>query len=271
MTTRVAVIQMVSSEKPEENLATAAALIREACQQGAEFCVLPENFPLMGMHEQDKLAIREKEGTGPIQAFLEEQAHRHHIWLMGGTIPLQAESANHIRAACLLYDPEGLLIARYDKMHLFDVCVDAGSDEVYNESGTIEAGCEAVVAKTPFANIGMTVCYDLRFPEMYRGMLSGDVNLFTVPSAFTYKTGSMHWEPLLRARAIENLCYVVASNQGGRHINERHTWGHSMIVDPRGEILASLESGAGVACADIDMQALMQLRREFPALEHRKI
>ncbi len=268
---KAAVIQMVSTGDVEENLESAAALIGEACKQGAEFCLLPENFPLMGHAEQDKLAIREQPGSGPIQAFLEEQARSHHIWLMGGTIPLTADSSRHIRAACLLYDPEGLMIARYDKMHLFDVCVDSTAGEEYKESDTIEAGQEAVIAKTPFANIGMSVCYDLRFPEMYRGMLSGDVNLITVPAAFTYTTGAAHWEVLLRARAIENQCYVLASNQGGRHINERETWGHSMIVDPWGEILACIESGPGVACAQLDIAALQSLRTRFPALQHRKL
>lgn len=266
---KVAVIQMVSTEKLEENLESAADLIRQAVNEGAKFCLLPENFPLMGMHERDKLEIRETQNRGPIQSFLEDQARHHHVWIMGGTIPLTANSANHIRAACLLYDPDGNQFARYDKMHLFDVCVDADTEEVYNESGTIEAGDEIVVAKTPFGNIGMSVCYDLRFPELYRNMHAQSVNMITVPSAFTRSTGQAHWETLLRARAIENLCYVLAPNQGGKHINERETWGHSMIVDPWGEILVCIETGPGVACAEIDLGRLHQLRQKFPVLEHR--
>ena len=268
---KAAVIQMVSTEKLEENLASAADFIRQAVNEGAEFCLLPENFPLMGMQERDKLAIREDRTRGPIQTFLEDQARSHHVWILGGTIPLVANSADHIRSACLLFDPDGNQVARYDKMHLFDVCVDADTEEVYNESGTIEAGDAIVVAKTPFANIGMSVCYDLRFPEMYRNMQSQAVNMITVPSAFTYRTGQAHWETLLRARAIENLCYVLAPNQGGKHINDRQTWGHSMIVDPWGEILVCIESGPGVACAEIDLNSLQRLRQEFPALEHRKM
>ncbi len=268
---RAAVLQMLSTDDVEANLDSAASLIEDAATQGAEFCLLPENFALMGMHEQDKLAIREAPGTGPIQSFLENQARRHQIWIMGGTIPLQADDPGHIRSACLLYNPDGEMIARYDKIHLFDVCVDSDSDEVYNESSTIEAGNQTVVARTPFANIGMSVCYDLRFPELYRGMHAHEANMITVPAAFTWKTGKVHWESLLKARAVENLCYLLASNQSGRHVNGRDTWGHSMIVDPWGSILACVESGPGVACADIDMEHLKRLRRTFPALEHRQI
>ncbi len=271
MKTRIATIQMVSTADVEENLQQASRLIADAHAGGAEFCLLPENFPLMGMQEQDKLAIVEPFGKGPIQQFLADQARQHQLWILGGTIPLQASDEQHIRAASLLYDPEGLMIARYDKMHLFDVCVDANEKEVYNESSTIEGGHDAVVAKTAFANIGLSVCYDLRFPELYRGMHAADVNLIAVPSAFTFKTGQAHWETLLRARAIENLSYVIASNQGGKHINERETWGHSMIIDPWGKILAQIESGAGIACADIDIALLKRLRQDFPVLRHRKV
>ena len=268
---RVAVIQMVSTADVEANLQTAADLIQQAVADDGEFLVLPENFPLMGHQEHDKVAILEPQGEGPIQDFLKNQAKQHGIWLMGGTIPLQASVPNMIRAACLLYNPPGERIARYDKMHLFDVSVDSGGDKTYNESGTIEAGDQIVVAKTPFANIGMSVCYDLRFPELYRKMHAQDVNMITVPSAFTAATGKAHWESLLRARAVENLCYIVASNQGGKHINERETWGHSMIMDPWGKVLASVEEGPGFACADVDMDQLQNLRKTFPTLEHRKL
>ena len=265
---RVAAIQMVSTDNVETNFSSAAKLIQQAAADRAELLVLPENFPLMGMHEQDKIAIREPYGNGPIQTFMEDQAKLHKIWLMGGTIPIQADAPDKIRATCLLYNPQGECVARYDKIHLFDVSVNGG-DETYNESSTIEAGTGITVAKTPFGNIGMSVCYDLRFPELYRNMHGQDVNIITVPSAFTAITGKAHWETLLRARAVENLCYVIAPNQGGRHINNRETWGHSMVINPWGDILAVVEQGEGIACADIDLDQLKTLRNNFPALKHR--
>jgi nitrilase len=265
---RVAAIQMVSTDYVETNLSSAAKLIQQAAADRAELLVLPENFPLMGMHEQDKIAIREPYGNGPIQTFMEDQARLHNIWLMGGTIPIQADAPDKIRATCLLYNPQGECVARYDKIHLFDVSVNGG-DETYNESSTIEAGTGITVAKTPFGNIGMSVCYDLRFPELYRNMHGQDVNIITVPSAFTAITGKAHWETLLRARAVENLCYVIAPNQGGRHINNRETWGHSMVINPWGDILAVVEQGEGIACADIDLDQLKTLRNNFPTLKHR--
>ena len=269
--TRIAVLQMVSGDNVSKNLETAGRLIRQAATEQAELMLLPENFPLMGHDEHDKVDIQEPYGSGPIQTFLSKQAHEHGIWLIGGTIPLQARQPDRIRAACLLYNPDGECVARYDKMHLFDVSVNGESDETYNESGTIEAGEQITVAKTPIANIGMSVCYDLRFPELYRDMHKHNVNLITVPSAFTATTGKVHWEPLLRARAVENLSYVIASNQGGIHVNGRKTWGHSMIINPWGDILAWVGEGEGVACADIDLDQLMQLRERFPALKHRKL
>ena len=267
---RAAAIQMVSSDNVGGNLATAAGLIRQAVADGAGFIVLPENFPLMGREERDKLRIAESYREGPIQSFLREQATQHGIWLLGGTIPLTAGVADRIRAASLLYNPRGECVARYDKIHLFDVMVDSGGSETYAESATIEAGDEIIVARTPLGNIGLSICYDLRFPELYRSMLSEDVNIITAPSAFTATTGRAHWETLLKARAVENLCYVIAPNQGGRHVNDRETWGHSMIVNPWGEVVAVIETGEGVACADIDLDQLKQLRQRFPALKHRK-
>lgn len=266
--TRIAAIQMVSADNAGANLKSASDLIRQAVADHAEFLVLPENFTLMGQHEQDKLAVKEPFGHGPVQDFLSKQAQRHQIWLMGGTIPMQASVPDKIRAACLLYNPQGECVARYDKIHLFDASVNGGN-ETYNESTTIEAGNEITVAETPFGNIGMSVCYDLRFPEIYRNMLNLDVNIITVPSAFTATTGKAHWETLLRARAVENLSYVIAPNQGGRHINDRETWGHSMIINPWGDILAVVEQGEGVACADIDLEQLKTLRNNFPTLKHR--
>ena len=262
---------MISTTDVDQNLASASELITQAVNQGANFLLLPENFPLMGHEEQDKVAILEPFGQGPIQDFLSKQSQRHGIWLMGGTIPLQASVANKVRATCLLYDPEGQCSSRYDKIHLFDVTVDEDSEESYQESNTLEAGNEIVVAETPFGNIGMSVCYDLRFPELYRAMLEYDVDIITVPSAFTATTGEAHWESLLRARAIENLSYVIASNQGGKHINDRETWGHSMIIDPWGKILDCIEKGPGFAIADIDLDKQKTLRRNFPCLEHRQL
>ena len=269
--TRVAAIQMVSADNVGTNLKSAANLIRQAVADHAEFLVLPENFPLMGMQEQDKITVMEPYGKGPIQSFLSEQASTHRIWLMGGTIPLQAEAADKIRAACLLFNPQGKCVARYDKIHLFDVAVDSGKEETYNESSTIEAGKEVTVVNTPFGNIGMSVCYDLRFPELYRNLHQQNVNIITIPSAFTATTGKAHWEILLRARAVENLSYVIAPNQGGRHINNRETWGHSMVINPWGDILAVVENGEGVACADIDLEQLKTLRTNFPVLGHRTL
>ena len=261
---------MISTAEVGENLQSASELIDQAVEQGANFLLLPENFPFMGHEEHDKVAILESFGKGPIQDFLSEQSQKHGIWLMGGTIPLQASDANKVRPACLLYDPQGKCTSRYDKIHLFDATVDEESEESYQESNTLEAGCEIVIAETPIGNIGMSVCYDLRFPEVYRAMHKDDVNIITVPSAFTATTGEAHWETLLRARAIENLCYVIASNQGGQHINDRETWGHSMIIDPWGDILDCIEKGPGFAIADIDLERQKTLRRNFPCLEHRK-
>ena len=261
---------MVSGEEVRDNLETAAGLIRQAAGDQAKLLALPENFPLMGRSEHARLAIRETFGTGPLQDFLSTQARQYGIWLLGGTIPLQANRVDRVRAASLLYNPDGECIARYDKMHLFDVFIDKEHRESYNESDAIEGGESIVVASTPIGNIGLSVCYDVRFPELYRDMHSQAVQVITVPSAFTATTGKAHWEPLLRARAIENLCYVIASNQGGRHSNGRETWGHSMIIDPWGKILAQVEQGPGFACADIDLEQQRTLRNDFPTLKHRK-
>lgn len=269
--TRVAAIQMVSGGDVAANLVSAAGLIVRAVADRATFLLLPENFALMGRHEEDKLRIMEPYGQGPIQSFLGAQARAHRIWLMGGSIPLQADATDKVRAACLLYNPEGNCVARYDKIHLFDVAVGGNAQDIYNESATIESGAEVTVANTPFGNIGMSVCYDVRFPELYRRMHKDNVDIITIPSAFTVTTGRAHWETLLRARAIENLCYVIASNQGGQHINNRETWGHSMVISPWGEVLAMIEQGEGIACADIDLGKLQELRNRFPSLTHRKI
>ncbi|MGK0297999.1 MAG: putative amidohydrolase [Gammaproteobacteria bacterium] len=269
--TRVATIQMVSTANVEENLQSAASLIKQAADQDIEFALLPEYFPIISDNERDKLDHKEVYGNGPIQDFLAEQASLHGIWLMGGTIPMDCGEENRVYNTCLLYDPHGNVVARYEKMHLFDVNVDNKGSESYNESHTIAAGNKVSVAETPFAVIGMSVCYDLRFPELYRSMLDHDISLITVPSAFTVTTGKRHWETLLKARAVENLCYVIASNQGGQNTARRATWGHSMIIDPWGDILAELEYGPGVAVADLDFNHVEGLRKSFPVLKHRKL
>jgi nitrilase len=267
---RVAAIQMASGPNVRANLTEAGRLISGAVNAGAELIVLPENFAMMGMHETDKVKVREQPGQGPIQDFLAEQASKHHAWIVGGTIPLQAKDDQHIRAACLLYDDQGQVVARYDKVHLFDVHLEE-SAETYNESETIEPGAQATVIDTPFGRLGMAVCYDLRFPELFRRMADENVDIVALPSAFTAITGKAHWEVLVRARAIENLVYVVAAAQGGYHVNGRETYGHSMIVDPWGMILEQLPNGSGFVTADIDLNRIRNTRRNFPVLEHRKI
>ncbi len=266
---RVATIQMVSTADVESNLSQAKSLIQEAAAEGAKFAVLPEYFPLISDDETDKLNIQEQYGSGPIQDFLAEQASLHGLWLMAGSLPISTSDPQHVASSCLLYSPSGDCIARYDKIHLFDVCVDKEEGEAYNESSTITAGREVVVAETPFARIGLSICYDLRFPELYRELIGRGASIVTVPSAFTYSTGKRHWEMLLSARAVENLCFVIASNQGGQNTANRSTWGHSMIIDPWGNILCSLEQGPGVACVDIDLAQVEELRTSFPALQHR--
>ena len=268
---RVATIQMVSTDNLESNLTQAADLVREAAGQGARFALLPEYFPIMSDDETAKISIGEVQGQGPIQDFLAGQAAANRIWLMAGTFSLQSEHADRVYNTCLLFSPDGLCTHRYDKVHLFDVQVGDEEKEVYNESDTIVPGSNIVVAKTPLGNIGMTVCYDLRFPELYRELSRQQAEIITVPSAFTYATGKRHWELFLRARAVENLCYVIASNQGGQNTEIRRTWGHSMIIDPWGDVLCSLEEGPGVACADIDLARIHELRQSFPALKHRVI
>lgn len=268
---KFASIQMTSTANVDENLTSASDLIADASGQGANFLLLPENFSFMGHNEHDKVTILEPFGQGLVQNFLSAQAQKYGVWLMGGTIPLTASVINKVRPACLLYDPTGKCTSRYDKMHLFDVTVDKDSEESYQESNTMEAGNETVVAKTPLGNIGMSICYDLRFPELYRAMHDKQVHIITVPSAFTATTGAVHWLSLLRSRAIENLCYVIASNQVGRHTNGRETWGHSMIIDPWGSVLDCIKEGSGFAIADIDLEKQKKLRKNFPCLSHQKL
>ena len=268
--TRVAAVQMASGPNISANLAEAERLIAKAAAAGARLVVLPENFALMCMHENDKVKVREADGKGQIQDFLARTAARYGIWLVGGTVPLVADDANKVRAACLLFDDKGKRVARYDKVHLFDVHLEE-SNEDYAESRTIEPGNNVVVVDTPFGRLGLAVCYDLRFPELFRRMVQENVEIIAIPSAFTAITGKAHWEMLLRARAIENLSYIIASAQGGYHANGRETHGDSMIIDPWGVVMDRLPRGSGFVMADIERSRLQAIRRNFPALDHRRL
>ena len=264
---RVAAIQTVSGIDVDANLAHADALLAEAAAQGAQLALLPEYFCKMGRKDSDKVAIRENDEDGPIQTFLADAARRHKLWLIGGTLPMWCEDEQRVRNTSLAFNPAGLRVARYDKIHLFNF---VRGEERYDEARTIEPGATPVAFDAPCGRVGMSVCYDLRFPELYRALASqGNLNLILMPAAFTYVTGAAHWEILLRARAIENQCYVLAAAQGGHHENGRRTWGHSMLVDPWGEIIASVPEGEGVAVGDMDPARLAQVRRDLPALKHR--
>ncbi|ATE60826.1 carbon-nitrogen hydrolase family protein [Thauera sinica] len=265
-TIRIAAIQTVSGPDVGENLATAGRLIGEAAAAGARLVALPEYFPLISGDERDKVRFRETDGEGPIQSFLADAARRHGVWLVGGTLPLVAGVDDKVRNTTLVFDDQGRRVARYDKIHLFGF--QRGSER-YDEAATIEPGREVVRFASPAGSTGLSVCYDLRFPELFRAF--GEVNLIILPSAFTYTTGRAHWEVLLRARAIENLCYVMAPAQGGRHPSGRVTWGHTMIVDPWGEILACQDEGPGVVLADLDPVRLASVRESLPALRHRRL
>jgi nitrilase len=228
--------------------------------------VLPEFFAIMGMQETDKLAVREQAGSGQIQSFLSDTARQHKIWLVGGSIPLVGDAPNKVRNSCLVYNELGEQVARYDKIHLFNL--DLGNEQ-YHEADTIEAGNQVVVVDSPFGRIGLAVCYDLRFPELFRAMQ--DVDIIVLPAAFTATTGKVHWEALVRARAIENLSYFIAAAQGGYHVNGRETHGHSMVVDPWGRVLDQLTRGSGVVVAEVNPGYQASLRSSLPALSHRTI
>jgi nitrilase len=266
---RVAAVQMATGPNVNANLLEAERLIRDAAEAGAGLVVLPENFAFMGRRDRDTLSILEDDGEGPLQRFLADTAARFGVWLVGGTIPLRCQTPERMRAAALVYNEQGARVARYDKMHLFDVSLPG--DERYEESAVIEAGGDAVVVDSPFGRLGITVCYDLRFPELVRHMVDSGVELLAVPAAFTAVTGKAHWETLVRARAIENLAYVIASAQGGYHLSGRETHGHSMIVDPWGAVLAQVPRGTGCICTPIDRGFQDSVRRTFPALEHRRL
>lgn len=268
--TQVAAIQMASGPNVSANLAEAERLIAKAVTAGARLVVLPENFSMMCMQQADMVRAREEPGDGQVQNFLSRTAARYGIWLIGGTLPLVAHDDSRVRASCLLFDDKGRQAARYDKIHLFDVHIEE-SNENYAESNTIESGDEVVVVDTPFGRLGLAVCYDLRFPELFRSMADQGVEIIALPSAFTAITGKAHWETLIRARAIENLSYLLASAQGGYHANGRETHGDSMIVDPWGVVLDRLPRGSGFVMADIEPSRLQAIRRNFPSLEHRRL
>ena len=263
---KVAAIQMASGPNVAANLDEAERLIEMAAMQGAKLVALPEYFPVMGMKETDKVAVCEEEGKGPIQRFLANQAKKHKICLVGGSIPLEASVPNKVRNSCLVYDDKGKVVARYDKIHLFNL--DLGNEH-YREEETIEPGKKVVTVDTPFGKLGLSICYDLRFPELFRAM--GDVDIIVLPSAFTDTTGKAHWETLVRARAIENLSYVIAPAQGGYHLSGRETHGNSMIVDPWGVILDRLPRGSGVVIAGVNPAYQASLRSSLPALKHRTL
>ena len=262
---------MVSGVTVSENLETARRLVLAAAAEGAQLVVLPEFFCLLGREDTDKVAVREPAGSGPIQEALAQLAQEAGVWLIGGTVPLACNDARRIRNTCLVYRPDGGLAARYDKVHLFGL---SRGNQRFDESATIQAGrtpVSAVIDRPAGGSwrVGLSVCYDLRFPEYYRAL--GAVDLIVVPSAFTYVTGQAHWELLLRARAIENQCYVLAPAQGGVHENGRRTWGHSMLIDPWGEVLACREEGEGIVAGVVDATRIAEVRAQLPALAHRRL
>lgn len=264
--TRVAAVQMVSGPEVGPNLEAAARLIAAAAASGARLVALPENFYIIGRHEGDKVRAREPDGRGPVQDFLADTARKQRVWIIGGTAPIAGGDEQHIRGACLVYDSEGNRVARYDKMHLFRF---TSGDERYDETRTVEHGTEAVAIASPFGRLALSVCYDVRYPELYRAL--GPFDAMFVPSAFTVPTGKAHWETLLRARAIENQAYVIAPAQGGTHAGGRRTYGHTMIVDPWGEILAVQPEGEGVVLAEMDPARIREVQSALPANANRRM
>jgi deaminated glutathione amidase len=264
--TKVAAIQMASGPIVSGNLSEAKRLIEIAVGEGAKLVVLPEYFAIMGLKDTDKVRVAEKLGHGPIQKFLSDTAKNNKIWIVGGSVPLESPIQDKIYNACLVYDDQGDLVAQYNKIHLFGLNL---GNETYHEEKTIVPGTDVITLDTPFGKMGLSICYDLRFPELYRAM--GDVDIIVIPSAFTETTGKAHWESLVRSRAIENLAYVIASAQGGYHASKRETHGNTMIVDPWGVILDRLPRGSGVVMASINRDYQASLRKSLPALKHRSI
>ena len=267
---KIAAVQMVSTPDVARNLEAANALVARAAAEGAELVVLPEYFCLMGRNDRDKLGVAEHPGSGPIQQMLAQAAKAHGVWLVGGTLPMAIEgNAERVTNTNLVYSPRGELAARYDKMHLFRY--DNGTEQ-YDEGRVLAAGAEPVAFDAAGVRVGLSICYDLRFPELYRALMQPPCDLLSVPSAFTYPTGAAHWEMLLRARAVENQCYVIAAAQGGTHENGRRTYGHSSVVDPWGEIVAiRREEGEGVVVAELDAARMASVRMQLPALAHRRV
>jgi len=261
---------MASGSQLSANLSMAEQLMSDAVEAGAQMLVLPENFSFIGRRDEDILETCEEPGYGPLQDFLAEQARLHGVWLCGGTIPLKSPDSNRVYASSLVYNAQGEQVSRYDKIHLFDVEL-LGADEQYTESATIYPGDAVVVTDTPFGRVGMAVCYDLRFPELFRELVNKGAEVIFLPAAFTALTGKAHWDVLVRARAIENLCYIVAAAQGGYHINGRSTYGHSMIVDPWGGASQLNSTTPGIITAEVKSDYLYSTRRSFPALEHRRL
>jgi predicted amidohydrolase len=265
MTTfRVAAVQTLSGGDVAENLAAITPLVEQAVAQGAKLVLLPEYFGIFGERASDKVAVREADGDGPQQTFLARLAREHGVWMIGGTVPIATADPSRVKSALLVYNPDGRRVARYDKMHLF--AFSQGSER-YDEAKTIERGTTPVTFAAPFGRVGLSICYDLRFPELFRTFR--DVSLIVVPSAFTATTGAAHWHLLLKARAVENQCYVLAAAQGGLHANGRRTYGHSALIDPWGSVVAELAEGPGVVVGDIDDTRLAQVRADLPALQHR--
>jgi predicted amidohydrolase len=267
---KIAAVQMVSTPDWAQNRDAAARLVAQAAAAGAMLVALPEYFCLLGRRDTDKLALAEPAGAGPIQDFLSGLARAHGVWLVGGTLPVSAAPgpSGRVLNRCCVFAPDGAAAGHYDKLHLF--AFDNGT-ESYDEGRTLQAGAAPVALQAGALRLGLSVCYDLRFPELYRALMDPPCDVLVVPAAFTYTTGQAHWELLLRARAVENQCYVLAPAQGGTHVNGRRTWGHSMVVGPWGEVLDVLPEGEGVVCAEVEPARLQQVRTQLPALQHRRL
>ena len=267
---KLAAIQMSSGPNIQANLDEAAKLIEQAAAQGAELIVLPENFSQMPMNDDERVSNAESAGEGRVQTFLSMQAEKNNCWIVGGTIPIKSAEAGKAYSSSLVFDNAGKQVARYDKIHMFDVLIEE-NNETYHESASTLAGDEVIVIDTPLGKLGLSVCYDLRFPELYRTMIDQGMEICAIPAAFTAFTGQSHWKPLIRARAIENQCYVIAAAQGGYHVNNRQTYGHSMIVNPWGNVLGSVGTGPGVVITEFDRNILETTRSKFQVLNHRKL
>jgi len=280
--TKIAAIQMASGPQIKANLMEATRLIREAAKKGAQMVVLPESFALMAMQESENIDLAEAQGDGYIQDAIRQCAIDNKVWIVAGSIPLKSDESEKASAASLMFNDKGEIVARYNKIHMFDVDIEAPKStdkadgkqikvEYYRESDTFEAGEDITVVDTPFGKIGMSICYDLRFPLLYREMVKRGAEIFLIPSAFAHTTGVMHWEPLLKARAIENQCYVIAPAQGGFHVNGRRTYGHSMALDYLGQVQGERLKGTGIITITIDLAAQRKVRESFPVLKHTKL